>query len=166
MIRASSTLGELAARAPRRRRSRARMTREQRAEISRENLALAVAVLAAAPPEQKRAREMHRVQRRGHGPVFITWRGETLWQPEWAERLGIRLETFRSRYKAHLRDPQTWPLDRVMTEPVARVGKLSHDQAAQLRADRDAGMTYGQLVRKYGVTKSSVQQILAGVVHK
>lgn len=55
-------------------------------------------------------RQNQRNQRRSH---LVTWQGATLHYIEWAERLGLKPETLRSRLYR-----RQWPINRAMTEGV------------------------------------------------
>lgn len=166
-MRAGPSLAELAANPPRwHAPSRAKLTAEQRREVYRRNWSRFVEAFTSAPPEQRRAIMLQRVRRRGQTPVMISWAGETLWIADWARRLGLTQEAFRSRCKAHMRDPQRWPMERVMARESMGRPTLGRERAEQLRADRRAGATYGQLVSRYGITKSAVRLIVTGRAYK
>lgn len=63
-----------------------------------------------------------RGKRRNYHAVMIRHRGEEMPLYQWADRVGIRRDSMRKRYKKHLKSPTTWPIDRVLSPPERPLG--------------------------------------------
>lgn len=94
--------------------------------------------------------------------VFLTHDGETLTLAQWSRKLGIEKKTLSHRLKAG------WSVDLALTTPVEGRQWLRHpgkkipeETKQQIIAERTAGTSVVEIVRRFGVSQTTVTKLTA-----